>query len=188
MLDTAIVVRAPWLGSALVHRASLAPVRASLSSLLLADAPDALADSAAASGDATPYIAIYVLLVLALVGGVGYLVYQDLEAGRRKREAVESRGQMAEKLRAQGMEREARILDMEREQLQEQIESAKARPIWEQAAQPGRDRKEAALRRSEEAASSSNRDARRMAAREQRLQERKANKAKKKAPPAPPSA
>lgn len=174
--------RAPHL-SAVLHRAVLAPAHAQLTSVLLASAPDEL-DAAAGSSDATPYVAVYISLVLALAGGIGYLVYQDLEAGRRKREAVESRAEMAEKLRKQGMEREARILDREREQLQEQIENAKLTPVWEQAAKPGRARAEAEKQRNE--APVRNRDDRRAAMLAERRQERKAKKAKK-GPPAPPA-
>ncbi|KAG8464115.1 hypothetical protein KFE25_000283 [Diacronema lutheri] len=170
-----LLARASWLAGA-AQRAALVPAHAPLASALLAEAPGEL--GVAASTDATPYVAIYVSLVLLLFGGVGFLVYQDVQLGQRKREAVEARTEMAKKLREQGMEREARILDMERAELEEQIEDARLKPAWERDATPGRARAEA-LSRAEQPASTMNREDRRQAERARRLQEKREKKAKK---------
>jgi ribosome-binding ATPase YchF (GTP1/OBG family) len=135
---------------------------------------------------------VYVVLVAALFGGIAYLINQDLEAGKRKREAVQSRAEMADKLRSQGMLREAAILDMEREQLEEQIESARAKPVWEEISNAAKSRSDR-MTESAQAMSSTNREDRRVAERQQARQKRKDAKAQRtpatvSAKPPPPAA
>ncbi|KAJ1623054.1 hypothetical protein T492DRAFT_1057947 [Pavlovales sp. CCMP2436] len=123
-------LRAPSLPSALGQaRTSLSYVHEGLTSVLLA---------AGAPGEASTYsspdvyVYVYVSLVVALFSGIGWLFYRDNQTGQRKREAIASRTTMAETLRTQGREREAKMLDTEREQLEDQIEDAKFKPAWEQ--------------------------------------------------------
>ena len=185
-------LRAPQLSGAVGPRVLMpAMPHDAMSSWLVAALPD---DAVAGSADTTPYVAVYVALVAALFGGIGYLIYQDLEAGKRKREAVQSRAEMADKLRSQGMVREAAILDMEREQLEEQIESARAKPVWEEVSKAAKSRSDRMME-SAQAASSTNREDRRVAERQAARQKRKEAKAKQApaaaaaaAPKPPPSA
>lgn len=176
-------LRAPHLSSAVAPRALMpAMPHDGLSSWLIAALPD---EAVASTADTTPYVAVYVLLVAALFGGIGYLVYQDVEAGKRKREAVQSRAEMADKLRSQGMVREAAILDMEREQLEEQIESARAKPVWEEVSKAAKSRSDRMME-SAQSTSSTNREDRRIAERQAARQKRKDAKAKQNPPPSPP--
>lgn len=175
-------LRAPHLTSAMGPRVLMPAVpHDAISSWLIAALPD---EAVASSADATPYVAVYVALVAALFGGIGYLVYQDVEAGKRKREAVQSRAEMADKLRSQGMVREAAILDMEREQLEEQIESARAKPVWEEISKAAKSRSDRTME-SAQAASATNREDRRVAERQAARQKRKEAKAKPAAAAAP---
>lgn len=137
------------------------------------------ADIAGSSGgsDATAFVGAYVALLALLLGGIGWLVFQDMQAGQRKKEAIDARADMAEKLRAQGMEREAQILEAERAQMAQELDANKPKPVWEELANAAQRRSEA---QAETASASSgpggNRTDRREAAKRKRRDEKKQKK------------
>jgi len=154
--------------TALLRRPQL-PRACSAMVATLADDTVATASTAAAS----PYVAVYITLLVVLVSGVAYLLYQDSLVGKRKREAVEQRADMVEKLREQGMVKEAEILEAERQELAAQLAGSRPTFVWDEVSKAAKRRAEAEQREAGDAGTKMNREERRQMAKMKRREEKK---------------
>lgn len=73
-----------------------------------------------------PVAVAYLAVLLLFGGGLAYLAYQDTQIEKRKAAALKEQMAAAEMLRAQGLEREAAILDkdLKQEKRKPKVESA----------------------------------------------------------------
>lgn len=139
------------------------------SSALTAVAADAVENTAATS----PYIAVYVVGLVTLLGGIAYLFYLDFMTNQRRREAVESRGEMITKLREQGMEKEAQILEAEKVELETRLDETRPKFLWQEVSDAAKRRAESETAASSSTANVVNRSERRAMERQKRREERR---------------